>query len=155
MLNLASRARPFFGAILLTAGLLAAGGVYCAARMPSGIYPEVSFPRVAVVARTPRLSVANVEAQVTRELELAVSGVPGVARVRSKSIRGAAELSIDFNPGTDMLRAEQLVWNRVGSVRAKLPPDAELTVDRMTPSVFPILSLVLTGGGDAARPRDY
>ena len=68
----------------------------------------------------------------------------GVAQVRSKTIRGGSELSIDFSPGTDMRRAEQLVWNRIGARRSDLPVDCELTVEQMTPSVFPILSLVLT-----------
>jgi multidrug efflux pump subunit AcrB len=155
MFNLASRARPYFGAVVLTTVLLTAGGVYSALRMPSGIYPEVTFPRIAVVARVPGLAVPNMEVEVTRPLEEAVTTVTGVAQVRSKTIRGASELSIDFNPGTDMLRAEQLTWNRIGAVRSRLPKDAEMTVDRMTPSVFPILSLVLTGGENAAQLHDY
>src|SRR5262249_44350043 len=65
------------------------------------------------------------------------------------------ELSIDFNPGTDMRRAEQLTWNRIGAIRSQLPPDVELTVEQMTPSVFPILSLVLTGGDSPAQLRDF
>src|ERR1700736_1251964 len=104
MLKLASRARPYLGAVVLTTALLTAGGVYSYTRMPSGIYPEVTFPRIAVVAHVPGLSVANTEVQVTRPLEQALSTVNGVARVRSKTIRGASEIQVDFNPGTDMLR---------------------------------------------------
>src|SRR5882724_4937712 len=116
-MNLAATARPYFGAIVLTAVLLTAGGVYSYTLMPSGIYPEVSFPRIAVVARVPGLGVSNIQVLVTRPLEEAVSTVPGVAQVRSKSIRGAAELSIDFDPGVDMVYAEQLTWNRLGAAR--------------------------------------
>ena len=93
MFNLASRARPHFGAVVLTAVLLTAGGIYSATRMPSSVYPEVTFPRVAVVAKVPGLAVPNMEVQVTRPLEQAVSTVLGVARVRSKTIRGASEIS--------------------------------------------------------------
>src|SRR5437879_1575074 len=155
MLNLASKARPFFGAVVLSAVLLAAGGVYCATRMPSGVYPEVTFPRVAVVARVPGLTVANMDVQVTQPLEQAVSTVLGVAQVRSKTIRGASEVNINFTPGTDMRRAEQLTWNRLGAARSALPPDTELTVEQMTPSVWPIVSLILTGGDNPAKLRDY
>src|SRR2546421_5089505 len=105
MFNLASSVRPYFGAAVLTTALLTAGGIYSYTRMPSGIYPDVTFPRIAVVARAAGLAVPNMEVQVTRELEQAVTTVPGVARVRAKTIRGASELSIDFNPGTDMIRA--------------------------------------------------
>src|SRR5262245_735494 len=155
MFNLASRARPYFGALLLTTALLTVGGGYSVTRMPSSVYPEVTFPRMAVVARVPGLAVPNMEVQVTRPLEQAVSTVLGVARVRSKTIRGASEVSVYFDPGTDMRRAEQLTWNRIGAIRSQLPAAVELTVEQMTPSVFPILSLVLTGGDSPARQRDY
>src|SRR5438128_11598352 len=158
MLNLASRVRPYFGAVVLTIGLLTAGGIYSYTRMPSGVYPEVTFPRIAVVAKVPSLTVANMDVQVTQPLEQAVSTVIGVAQVRSKTIRGGSELSIALIPGTDARRAETLTWNRIGAIRSQLPPDTELTVEQMTPSVFPILSLVLTGGetpSDLAELRDY
>jgi multidrug efflux pump subunit AcrB len=155
MISLASKARPFFGALVLTTGLLCAGGIYAYTQMPSGVYPEVTFPRIAVVAKVPDRDVTNMEVKVTRPLEEAVSTVIGVARVRSKTIRGGSEISIDFNPGTDMRRAEQLTWNRIGAKRSELPPDTELTVEQMTPSVFPVLSLVLIGGDNAAQLRDF
>src|SRR3954451_21855120 len=155
MRNLASRARPYFGAVVLTTALLTAGGIYSATRMPSGVYPEVTFPRIAVVARVPDWDVTKMEVKVTRPLEEAVSSVLGVAQVRSKTIRGGSELSIDFTPGTDMRAAETLTWNRIGAKRNDLPPNVDLTVEQMTPSVFPILSLVLTGGESPSQLRDY
>ncbi|TMQ33615.1 MAG: efflux RND transporter permease subunit [Planctomycetota bacterium] len=155
MLNLASRARPYFGAVVLTAALLTAGGIYSATRMPSGVYPEVTFSRIGVVAKVPSLTVANMDVQVTQPLEQAVSTVIGVNRVRSRTIRGASEISIDFSPGTDMQQALTLTWNRIGSARSQLPPETELTVEQMTPSIFPIISLVLTGGNNASDLRDY
>ena len=155
MLNLASRARPYFGAVVLTCGLLTAGGIYSAMRMPSSVYPEVTFPRIAVVAKVPDRDVATMELKVTRPIEEAVSTVLGVSQVRSKTIRGGSELSIDFAPGTDMNRAVQLTWNRINSARSDLPPETTLTVEQMTPSIFPIISLILVGGDNAAQLRDY
>src|SRR5262245_9199867 len=108
MFNLASRTRPYFGAVVITAGLLTAAGIYSATRMPSSVYPEVTFPRIAVVAKVPDRDLTSMEVKVTRPLEEAVSGVLGVARVRAKTIRGGSELSVDFAPGTDMRRAEQM-----------------------------------------------
>jgi multidrug efflux pump subunit AcrB len=154
-MNLATKARPYLGAVVLTCALLTAGGIYSAVLMPSGVYPEVTFPRITVVARVPDWDVSKMEVRVTRPLEEAVSGVLGVAQVRSKSIRGGSEISIDFNPGTDMRRAETLAWNRIGAKRSELPPNVELTIEQMTPSIFPILSLVLTGGDSPAQLRDY
>src|SRR5438093_1044405 len=155
MFNIASKARPYFGAVVLTTCLLTAGGIYSATRMPSGVYPEVTFPRVAVVAKRPGLDLVTMELQVTRPLEMAASSVLGVRRVRSTTIRGGCDLSIDFAAGTDMVQALQLTWNRIGAARGQMPPDIDLTVEQMTPSVFPIMSVVLTGGNTPARLRDY
>src|SRR5438270_11346325 len=139
MFNLASRIRPYFGAVVLTAALLTAGGVYSYTRMASGVYPEVTFPRIAVVAKVPALTVANMDVLVTQPLEQAVSTVIGVAQVRSKTIRGGSALSVALSPGTDMVRAEHLTWNRIGTIRCQLPPETDLTVEQMMPSGIPIV----------------
>src|SRR5216684_8515905 len=119
MTSIASKARPYFGAVVLSCALLAGGGIYSATRMPSSVYPEVTFPRIAVVAKVPDRDVTNMDVKVTRPLEEAVSSVIGVAQVRSKTIRGGSEIYIDFTPGTDMRRAETLTMNRIGSVRSQ------------------------------------
>src|SRR5205823_13667068 len=117
MINLASKARPYFGAVVLTCALLTAGGIYSATRMPSGVYPEVTFPRIAVVARVPDWDITKMEVKVTRPLEEAVSTVLGVAQVRSETIRGGSEISIDFTPDPHMRRADNLAWHRIGAKR--------------------------------------
>ena len=155
MFNLAARARSYFGAVVLTTLLLSAGGVYCATRMASGVYPEVTFPRIAVTAKKPGLDLISTELQITVPLEQAVNTVVGVESVRAKTIRGACDLSINFTPGTDMKRAEQLTWNRIGAARSSLPADLELEVEQQTPSVSPIMSLILGGGANASSLRDY
>src|SRR6266404_7464821 len=155
MINIAAIARPYLGAVVLTTALLTGAGIYSVTRMPSGVYPEVSFPRIAVVAKKPGLDLVNMEIQVTRPLEEAVSTVLGVSRVRCKTIRGGCDLSVTLAAGTDVRRAEQLVWNRIGAARAQMPVDVELAVEQMTPSVFPIISLVLTGGDSPSGLRDY
>src|SRR5438132_12978408 len=98
MLNLATRARPYFGAVVLTCALLTAGGIYSATRMPSSVYPEVTFPRIAVVARVPDWDVAKMEVKVTRPLQDAVSTVPGRSQVRAKTVRGGSGGPVDSTP---------------------------------------------------------
>ena len=153
--NLVARARPYFGLIVLTAGLLAAFGVYAMLRMPSGIYPEVAFPRIVVIAQSPGLAVKDVEVAVTRPIEEAVSVVLGVIRVRSKTVRGASELSIDFAPSTDMIQALNDVRARMAEVGAQLPAGTTSITERQTPSVFPIISFVVTGGRNPSALHDY
>jgi CzcA family heavy metal efflux pump len=153
--NLVALAKPYFGLILLTTVLLSAVGLYSMFRMPSGIYPEVAFPRIVVIVQSPGLAVKDVEVAVTRPIEEAVSIVLGVVRVRSKSVRGATELSIDFAPGTDMIQALNDIRARMAEVGAQLPPGTTSITERQTPSVFPIISFVVTGGKDPASLHDY
>src|SRR3954463_8063267 len=86
---------------------------------------------------------------VTRPIEEAVSIVAGVTRVRSRTIRGATEISITFSDATDMTYALQQVQARVNQVRTSLPNALDIEVERMTPSLFPILSYNLEGGEPA------
>ena len=92
---------------------------------------------------------------VTRPIEQAALEVPGIRRVRSRSIRGASEISAQFDPATDMIVALQQLQNRVSEIRGELPSDADLTVERMTPAVFPVFILSLTGPLPTAELNDY
>src|SRR5262249_1264793 len=121
---------------------------------PSGIYPEVEFPRIVVVARAGDAPPDVTQVSVTRPLEAALATVLGVERIRSKTIRGATEMSLQFAPGTDMWRALQLVESRVGEVRSALPAGAEVTVERLTTTSFPVLTYNLTGPIDPRRLRE-
>lgn len=133
--------------VYLAIALLSGAGIWAASRLPAAIYPELAFPRIAVIAQGSALNAQQVVFAITRPLEEAVSNVPGVQRVRSRSIRGSVEISVDFAPRTDMAAALQLVQARVNQAQADLPTGVQLQVERLTPTVFPILSYNLTGAG--------
>ncbi len=153
--NLVGRARPYFGLIVLTVTLLTAWGLYSMWRMPSGIYPEVSFPQIVVIAESAGLGVREVEISITRPIEERISAVLGVARVRSKTIRAGAELKIDFTPGTDMVQALNDIRAKLAEARATFPAGTVTDVERQSPSIFPIISFVVTGGKDPTALHDY
>ncbi len=140
--------------VLLVTVLLTAAGVYAMATLPSSVYPEVEFPRIQIVAKAGDLSPRLAQLALTRPLEEAARTVPGARRVRSKTIRGAAEISVLFQPETDMRHALQIMQGRIDAIRAGLPEGAEVVVERMTPSLFPILSLNLTGSLPPVDLRD-
>ncbi len=140
--------------VWLAAVGLAATGAVIATRLPSGIYPEIEFPRIVVVARGGDTPPAVTQVTLARPLETALATVLGVERIRSRSIRGAVEISLQFAPGTDMWRALQLVESRVGETRAALPPSAEVAVERLTTTSFPVVTFNVTGDIDPRRLRD-
>ena len=81
--------------------------------------------------------------------------VPGIRRVRSRTFRGATEISAQFDPNTDMAAALQLLQSRVEEARSGMPANVELTTERLTASTFPILSVNLTGKLAIAELRDH
>src|SRR3954468_8348139 len=111
--------------VYLVIALLCAAGIWAALRLPSAIYPELQFPRITVVAQGSSLGARQVVFSITQPIEEAISIVPGVTRVQSKSIRGASEISITFAPSTDMAYALQQTQARVNQIRGELPPNLD------------------------------
>jgi CzcA family heavy metal efflux pump len=143
------------GPLIVVATLaLAAGGVLTGLSLPSGIYPEVQFPRIVVVARERDVPPEEAQKTLARPLESALATVLGVERVRSRTIRGAVELSLIFAAGTDMWRALQLTESRVAEARSSLPAATEIVVERLTTTSFPVVTFNLTGPIDPRRLRE-
>src|ERR1700722_17051219 len=99
--------------VYLVIAIVSAAGIWAGFHLPSAIYPELTFPRITIVAEGSALGARQVEFSITRPIEEAVSVVPGVLRVHSRSIRGSTEMQITFTPNTDMTYALQLVQARV------------------------------------------
>ncbi len=144
-----SRAAAVIAVALVVAGVVAAFS------LPSSIYPPLQFPRIVIIARSGTLPSESTMLTVTRPIEQAVMEVPGIRRVRSISLRGAAEISAQFDPASDMVLALQQVQNRVSEIRDDLPASTELTVERLTPAVFPVFILSLTGNLPTPDLNDY
>jgi CzcA family heavy metal efflux pump len=141
-------------AVYLLTAFLTVAGLVAVFQLPSNIYPELNFPRIVVLAHAGDLAPDTMLLNVTRPLEEAVSTTLGVRRVDSKTIRGNTEIYILFQPDMDMQYALQLAQARVSSARSSLPPDTEIEVDRLSPVVFPVLSLILNGNVPDADLRD-
>jgi len=135
--------------VYLLVVLASVAGVWAAATLPSAIYPELTFARVTIVATGTSLGARQQLFGVSRPTEEAVSIVPGVTRVRSRTIRGGTEINVDFSPNTEMLNALQEVRARVDQIVPDLPGGVSIQVERMTPSLFPILSYNVEGGDPA------
>jgi CzcA family heavy metal efflux pump len=135
--------------VYLVVALLCAAGIWAALKLPSAIYPELQFPRITIVAQGSALGARQVVFAITQPIEEAISVIPGVTRVQSKSIRGASEISVTFAPATDMAFALQQAQARVNQVASTLPPGLDVQVERLSPSLFPIISYNLEGGEPA------
>lgn len=144
-MKLAEFATRHIAALLFTTVVLCLIGVWTLFGFPVAILPDVTFPRIVVIADAGEMPPRMVEASIARPLEEAVSTIPNasVTRVRTKIQRGATEISVDFAWGTDMMIAQQLINARISEVRNTLPTETQITVERMDPTVFPIIGLSL------------
>ena len=88
---------------------------------PLDVFPEFAPPLVEVQTEAPGLSSRDVEALVTIPLEAALTGIPNLATLRSRSVLGLSSVVLILEPGTDVLDARQLVQERVSRAAAQLP----------------------------------
>ena len=130
--------------ILFLVVLLALGGAAAAFRLPVTLFPNVDFPRVLVSLDAGDRPAELMMVAVTQPVEEAVRRVPGVVDVRSTTSRGAADVSISFDWGTDMALAAAQVSEAIGQILPDLPSGTRLVTKRMDPTVFPILAYSLT-----------
>jgi CzcA family heavy metal efflux pump len=96
-------------------------GIRATREAPFDVFPEFAPPLVEIQTEAPGLSSADVEALISVPLEAAMSGVPGLQTLRSKSVLGLSSVVLIFGTGADRLSARQLVQERLTRVAATLP----------------------------------
>ncbi len=122
----------------------AIAGVFSGLNLPVALFPNVAFPRVRVTLDAGDRPAEAMVAQVTRPVEQAVRTVPGVRDVRSTTSRGSAELSVTFDWGLDMDRAELQIESAVARVLPDLPQGTSFHARKLNPTVFPVAAYSLT-----------
>jgi heavy metal efflux system protein len=110
--------------VLAFVALVAALGVRSALQLPIDAVPDITNVQVQVLTDVPALGPVDVERTVTFPVESAMSGLPGVEQLRSVSRFGLSAVTIVFEEGTELLRARQLVSERLTQARGRLPADA-------------------------------
>lgn len=99
--------------VLGVAAALVALGAYRLQQMPVDVFPEFTAPTVEVQTEAIGLSAAEVESLVTLNLEELLSGVPWLQSIRSESVTGLSSIVLTFERGTDVMRARQLIQERL------------------------------------------
>jgi CzcA family heavy metal efflux pump len=130
--------------LLFVIGLLAAAGALTAFRLPISLFPNVAFPRAVVALDAGDRPAEQMATLVTMPVEEALRRVPNVLDVESKTSRGSAEISVNFDWGTDMAQATLQAQSSISEILGTLPQGTSMQVRRMDPTVFPVLAYSLT-----------
>ncbi|VAX27909.1 Cobalt-zinc-cadmium resistance protein CzcA; Cation efflux system protein CusA [hydrothermal vent metagenome] len=132
------------GAMIFSALFLSVIGFYLIFQIPQGVFPDATFPRIAVMIDFGLAPLKEMEMEVVKPLEEASMMVEGVRLVRSTISRGSAEINIDFQWDQDMFRAYQLVQAQISGIQNQLPKGVRLEIRRFTTSTYPVAGYSLT-----------
>ena len=140
--------------VLLVAAALVVVTVMRLPRMPIDVFPELNAPTVVILTESGGLAADEVEQYVTFPIEASVNGLPGVRRVRSASAISLSLVWVEFDWGTDIYRARQLVTERLASVRESLPENAHAEITPITSITGEIMLLAVSSPDGSVSDLD-
>jgi CzcA family heavy metal efflux pump len=108
--------------------LLLLGGIWTARSMPVDVFPDLTAPTVTILTEGRGMAPDELESLVTFPLESAINGASGVRRVRSATALGVAVVWVEFEWGTDIFLARQIVAEKLALAGSTLPPQVERPV---------------------------
>jgi hydrophobic/amphiphilic exporter-1 (mainly G- bacteria), HAE1 family len=133
--------------VILMFIILTVAGLQGFSKMRVNNFPDIDFPLVVVAVGQPGAAPPELETQVTRVIEDALTGLQGVRHVSSTVGDGVSNTSVQFEIGTDLERATNDVRNAVASIRSDLPQDIpEPIVQRIDISGQPLITYVVRSG---------
>ncbi|MCL6524041.1 MAG: efflux RND transporter permease subunit [Thermoflavifilum sp.] len=129
--------------IALILALVLMGGLLVYTRMQTSLFPEITFPKIKVIADNGLQPVDKMMVTVTQPLELAIKKIQNLNMIRSTTSRGSCEISAFLNWGANIDLGMQQINERIAEIRNSLPPDVQITVEKMNPSILPVMGYAL------------
>lgn len=129
--------------------LIIAGGLLAYSKLQTSLFPEITFPKIKIIADAGLQPVDKMMITVSKPLENAIKQVPDLKMIRSTTSRGSCEISafMDWNANIDL--SKQQIESKIGQVRNLLPPETQITVEKMNPSILPVMGYTVEGSGQS------
>lgn len=130
-------------------------GLFGLSRLKLDLYPDISFPVIAIITTYPGVGPADMETLVTKPIEEAVATVERIKHIRSLSKLGASLVLAEFDWGLDLDKAEKDIRNNIDLIRKYLPDEAdEPLIFQFDPQKMPILFMSVSGPMGPAELRE-
>src|SRR6476660_436471 len=123
--------------------LIIGGGIFVYTKLQTSLFPEITFPKIKVIADAGLQPVDKMMVTVTKPLENAIKQVPGLADIRSTTSRGSCEISAFMNWDANVDLSQQRIEASIAGIRNTLPADLGITVEKMNPSILPVIGYTL------------
>ncbi|MDR3666938.1 MAG: efflux RND transporter permease subunit, partial [Ignavibacteriaceae bacterium] len=137
----------FKGPVAAILFFIIVGGFYSLTNIQTGLFPDITFPKIKIIAENGQQPVNKMMVTVTVPLENAIKKVQNLHMVRSTTSRGSCEISAFLDWNTDIDLGKQRIEAEINSIRQDLPPDISVTIEKMNPSILPVMGYSLEGEG--------
>ena len=125
--------------------LIILGGAFAYSKMQSSLFPEITFPKIKIIADGGLQPVDRMMVSVTKPLENAIKQIPNLSLLRSTTSRGSCEISAFIHWDANIDLSQQRIEAKIAAIRNTLPPDVSITVEKMNPSILPVMGYTLEG----------
>ncbi len=142
-------------ALSVVIAVILMGGGFTYSILQTSLFPEITFPKIKIIADAGQQPVDQMMMMVTRPLELAIKKVPDLKVIRSSTSRGSCEISAFMDWKTDINLSQQRIESKISEIRSSLPPDLSVVVERMNPSILPVIGYTLEGVGRSPIDLKY
>ncbi len=136
--------------ILIVVVILA--GAFAYSKMQTSLFPEITFPKIKIIADAGQQPVDKMMVTVTRPIENAVKQTPDLKILRSSTSRGSCEISAFLDWNADIAISQQRIESKINEIKNTLPQDISITVERMNPSILPVMGYTLES--ETSNPID-
>src|SRR5579864_1020912 len=127
----------------LVLALIIVSGLFVYSKLQTSLFPEITFPKIKIIADEGLQPVNKMMITVTKPLENAVKQVPDLQVVRSITSRGSCEISAFMSWSADIDLSKQQIESQIAKIRNDLPPDVNISVEKMNPSILPVSGYTL------------